>query len=186
MPSIDRAAILIVATDGFEQLELMTPEAEFLQRGAAVDIATLKGEPIRGWNEDEWGETVEADLAVSGARADDYDALVLPGGRLNPDLLREDETTIALVRAFHEQGRVIGAVCHAPWLLIEAGLARGREMTSYPSLRTDLTNAGARWVDREVVVDDRIVTSRGPKDLQAFVAGIAEEIERLGDNRSAA
>ena len=186
MPSIEQTAILIVAADGFEQLELMTPETELLQRGATVDIATLGGKPIRGWNETEWGEEVEADLAIDAARVEDYDAIVLPGGRLNPDLLRTDEAAVSLVRRFHEGGRVVAAVCHAPWLLIEAGLARGREMTSAPSIRTDLANAGARWVDREVVVSDRIVTSRGPSDLQAFVAAIVSEVQRLGSARPAA
>ncbi len=186
MPSIDRASILVMATHGFEQSELMTPEAELLQRGAAVDIASPDGGPIRGWNGDDWGEEVEADLAIRDVRVEDYDALVLPGGQINPDLLRTVGEAVALVRAFVERGRVVAAICHAPWLLIEAGVARGREMTSFPSIRTDVENAGATWVDREVVTSDGIITSRSPGDLPAFVAKIVEEVEEGRHERPAA
>ena len=185
MPPIDRAHVLILAADGFEQSELMTSEGELLQRGALVDIVTPGGQPIRGWNEDDWGEEVEADFAIRDVRAEDYDALVLPGGRINPDTLRTVSEAVALVRSFVEHDRVVAAICHAPWLLIEAGVARGREVTSFPSIRTDLLNAGASWVDREVVVSDRVVTSRSPADLQAFVAAIVAEIERDGAERAA-
>ena len=186
MPSIDRASILIMATHGFEQSELMTPEVELLQRGAAVDIASPDGEPIRGWNGDDWGEEVQADLAIRDVRVEDYDALVLPGGQINPDTLRTVNEAVALVRSFVERGRVVAAICHAPWLLIEAGVAKGREMTSYASIRTDVRNAGATWVDREVVVSNGIITSRSPDDLPAFVAKIVEEVEEGRHERPAA
>ena len=186
MTSIDRSSILIIATHGFEQLELMTPEAGLLERGAVVDIATPDGGPIRGWSEDQWGEEVEADLAIRDARVEDYDALVLPGGQMNPDTLRTVPEAVALVRAFVEGRRVVAAICHAPWLLIEAGVAQGREMTSFPSIRTDLVNAGAHWVDQEVAVAGRIVTSRSPSDLQAFVAAIVKALEHDGAERPAA
>ena len=186
MPRIDESRILIMATHGFEQSELMTPEAELLSRGAEVDVASLDGEPIRGWDEDHWGEQVQADLAVGDVRVEDYDALVLPGGQINPDVLRTNDEAVALVRAFVERGHVVAAVCHAPWLLIEAGVARGRRVTSFPSIRTDLRNAGADWVDEEAVVDGRVVTSRSPKDLQAFVAAIVETLERSDAARPAA
>ena len=186
MTSIDRATVLMMATHGFEQAELMTPEAELLQRGAVVDVASPDGEPIRGWDEDQWGEEVKADLAIRDVRVEDYDALVLPGGQINPDSLRLVDEAVALVRAFVERGRIVGAICHAPWLLIEAGVVQGREVTSYPSIRTDLLNAGARWVDREAVVSDRVVTSRSPADLQAFVAAIVHALEHDGAERPAA
>lgn len=177
MPKIDQSQILIMATHGFEQSELMTPEAELLQRGALVDVATPDGECIRGWNEDHWGEEVEADLAIRDARVEDYDALVLPGGQINPDKLRTVPEAVAFIRAFAESGKPVAAICHAPWLLVEAGLAQGRTMTSYRSIRTDVLNAGARWVDEEVVVSGNIITSRQPSDLQAFVRVIIRELE---------
>ena len=164
----------------------MTPEAELLQRGALVDIASPEGEAIRGWNEDQWGEEVKADLAIRDVKVEDYDALVLPGGQMNPDTLRTDPDAVALVRAFVERGRIVAAICHAPWLLIEAGVAKGREVTSFASIRTDLQNAGAIWVDRPAVVSDRIVTSRAPDDLPAFVEAIVEALARDGAERPAA
>ena len=186
MPRIDESRVLIMATDGFEQLELMTPEAALIERGAEVDIASPEGGPIRGWNQDRWGEEVEADLAIRDARVEDYDALVLPGGQINPDVLRTRDDAVSLVRAFVERGRVVGAICHAPWLLIEADVVRGREMTSFASIRTDLRNAGARVVDAPAVVSDRIVTSRGPDDLQAFVDAIVQVLEADDRRRPAA
>lgn len=186
MPSIERSRILIMASDGFEQSELMMPEGELLQRGATVHIATPDGKPIRGWNEDDWGEEIRADLAIRDVRVEDYDALVLPGGQINPDTLRMINEAVALVRSFVERGRVVGAICHAPWLLIEAGVVRGREVTSYPSIRTDLRNAGATWLDREAVVSANVVTSRSPADLVPFVAAIIEGVEAQQDRRSAA
>lgn len=177
MPKIDQARILVMATHGFEQSELMTPEAELLELGALVEIASPDGQPIRGWDEDHWGEEVEADLAIRDARVEDFDALVLPGGQINPDTLRTDEAAVAFIRAFAESGKPVAAICHAPWLLVEAGLAQGRTMTSFRSIRTDVINAGATWVDEEVVVSGNVITSRQPSDLHAFVRVIVREVE---------
>ena len=176
MPDIKQSRILIMASDGFEQSELLVPLQKLKEAGATVHVATPDNKPIKGWNEKDWGETVKADRAIDGISAADYDALVLPGGQINPDVLRLNETAVGLVREFASAGKVVAAICHAPWLLIEAGLAAGREMTSYQSIRTDVKNAGATWVDREVVVDDGIITSRSPEDLPAFVAKVIEEI----------
>jgi len=186
MPKITDAKILIIATHGFEQSELEVPRDQLRERGATVHVASPGGEDITGWDTDDWGRTVAHDVALEHVRMTDYDALVLPGGQINPDLLRLNSDAIRLIREFVEAGRPVAAVCHAPWLLIEAGVARGREMTSYPSIRTDLENAGARVVDREVVVSDGIVTSRNPGDLDAFVAGIVAQVEDDSRRRDAA
>jgi protease I len=176
MTDIKQSKILIMASDGFEQSELLVPLQKLKAAGATVHVATPDKKSIKGWNEKDWGETVQADLAISDVSAADYDALVLPGGQINPDVLRLDETAVGLVREFASSGKIVAAICHAPWLLVEAGLAAGREMTSYQSIKTDVKNAGATWVDKEVVVDDGIVTSRAPGDLPAFVAKIIEEV----------
>lgn len=186
MPKITDAKILILATHGFEQSELEVPRDQLRKRGATVHLATPGGEDIKGWDTDDWGRTATHDLALETVRMTDYDALVLPGGQINPDLLRVNPDAIRLIRDFVEAGRPVAAICHAPWLLIEAGVARGREMTSYSSIRTDLENAGTRVVDREVVVSDGIVTSRNPRDLDAFVAAIVEEVELGRTRRDAA
>lgn len=186
MTAIADSRILILATNGFEQAELEVPRTELSRRGATVHLATPDGEDIRGWNRTDWGDTVSADRKLSDVRAEDYDAVVLPGGQINPDLLRVNADAVALVRSFFETGRVVAAICHAPWLLIEAGIAEGRRLTSYPSVRTDLVNAGADWVDEPVVADNGVVTSRRPDDLEAFVGKIVEEIEEGRHRRAAA
>lgn len=164
--------ILIMATDGFEQSELEVPLERLEDAGADVDIASIEKGEITGWDKDDWGDDVEVDLRIADAKVDDYDALVLPGGQINPDLLRVEEKAIALIRDFASAGKPIAAICHAPWLLIEAGLAKGRRLTSYKSIRTDVTNAGADVVDEAVVVDGNIITSRCPDDLPDFCDAI--------------
>lgn len=177
MPNISKARILVVATHGFEQAELEYPVEKLRERGAEVIIASPDGKPIRGWDAQDWGATVPAGAAIGDMDPGGFDALVLPGGALNPDALRTKKEAVDLVRAFHEAGKPIAAICHGPWLLVEADLLRGRTATSYPSIRTDLRNAGAAWQDAEVVVDQGIITSRSPDDLPAFVAKIVEEVE---------
>lgn len=186
MPSINNAKILIMSANGFEQSELMVPRDKLKEAGATVHVATPDGQAIKGWHEKNWGDSVDADLKISDAKVEDYDALVLPGGQMNPDILRAQEDAVALVKKFGASGKVVAAVCHGPWLLIEAGLAKGREATSYHSIKTDMINAGAKWKDVEVIADQGIVTSRSPKDLDAFVAKIIEEIGEGRHDRRAA
>ncbi|WP_323769627.1 type 1 glutamine amidotransferase domain-containing protein [Antarctobacter sp.] len=186
MPNIADSKVLIISTDGFEQSELEFPRDQLRSKGAEVHVATLDGKSIKGWEGSDWGREAEAQLKIADADPTQYDALVIPGGQINPDLLRVEEPVIALVRAFAKQGKVIAAVCHAPWVLIEADIVAGREMTAYPSIRTDLKNAGARVVDQSVVADSGIVTSRNPDDLKDFVSKIVEEIEEGRHNQKAA
>lgn len=172
--------ILIMATDGFEQSELEVPLERLQDAGADVDIASLEMGDITGWDDDDWGDEIEVDLKIGDVKIDDYAALVLPGGQINPDLLRVDDAAVALIRDFAAAGKPVAAICHAPWLLIEAGLARGKRMTSYKSIRTDVANAGADFVDEAVVVDANIITSRCPDDLPAFCDAI---VAALADRR---
>ena len=168
--------ILIMATDGFEQSELEVPLARLREAGATVDVASLDTGEITGWDEDDWGDDVEVDLKIADVDIDDYDALVLPGGQMNPDLLRVEAAAIELIKGFDAANKPIAAICHAPWLLIEAGLAKGRCMTSYKSIRTDLANAGADVVEEAVVVDGNVITSRCPDDLDAFCDAIVSAV----------
>lgn len=177
MPNIKEAKILILATDGFEKSELFVPLEKLKAAGATVHVTSLEKRAIKSWDKKDWGETVDVDLTVADADVANYDALVLPGGQINPDLLRVEEDVVTFIRDFLKSGKTVAAICHAPWLLIEAGGVEGRQMTSYPSIKTDLINAGAHWKDAEVVVDNAIVTSRSPDDLDAFVSKIIEEVE---------
>ena len=186
MPKISDAKILILATDGFEQSELLRPRDDLKAAGAAVHVTSPKEGEIKGWDDGDWGQSVGVDLPLSQVNADDYDALVLPGGQINPDKLRTERDALDLIRRFDEQGKPIAAICHAPWLLIEAGLAdQSRTLTAYPSIRTDLRNAGATVVDQAVVRDANIITSRNPSDLDAFVGAIKEAVEMDKDELAA-
>lgn len=179
MPSIPNSRILIVATDGFEEWELFGPRQILQQRGAEVVLASLTRDPIQATVHDDPGKTIRPDITIEEANPDDFDALILPGGVRNPDHLRIHGNVIALVKAFAEEGKPIGAICHGPWLLVEADLLRGRKATSWPSIRTDLRNAGANVVDEAAVIDANIVTSRNPDDVEAFTNALIDLIEKL-------
>lgn len=170
--------IAIIATDGFEQSELTEPKKYLENEGAETHVIGLKSDSIRGWDgpAKDWGDKVSVDKAIADARPADYDALVLPGGQINPDVLRLNEDVVAFVREFAQSGKVVAAICHGPWTLIEADVVRGKRVTSWPSLKTDLRNAGAHWEDSEVVTDHGLITSRQPEDLPAFNKKIVEEM----------
>ncbi len=186
MANIKSAKILIMATDGYERSELRVPLEELTKRGADVKIASIKSGEIKSWDEKDWGDSVTVDLDVKQVKVDDFDALVLPGGQINPDVLRNNEDAVQLVREFVSSGKPVAAICHGPWLLIEADALRGRKATSYSSIRTDLRNAGAKWEDEAVVTDNGIITSRSPEDLAQFVDKIVEEVEEGLHQRRAA
>jgi protease I len=167
--------VAFLATDMVEQVELTEPWKAVEEAGGQPELLSLEEGEIQGFNHYDKADTFKVDRTVEEARADDYDALVIPGGVGNPDTLRGDENAVQLVRDFFEQGKPVGAICHGPWVLVEAGVVRGRKVTSWPTLQTDIRNAGGEWVDEEVVVDQRLVTSRKPDDLPAFNAKIVEE-----------
>ena len=177
MSRISDSRILIVATDGFEEWELFGPRQILQERGAEVVLASLSREPIQATVHDKPGKTITPDLAIDEANADDFDAVILPGGVRNPDQLRLHGDVIALIRLFAEQGKPVAAICHGPWLLVEADLVRDRTATSWPSIRTDLRNAGATVVDEAAVTDGNIVTSRNPDDVEAFTNALIDLIE---------
>jgi protease I len=167
--------VAFLFTEGAEQVEVTEPLKAVKDAGADVDIVSLEKGEVEMWNHFDKGEVINAEKAVSDADASDYDGLVLPGGVANPDQLRADEDAVKFVRDFFEQHKPVGVICHGPWTLVEADVVKGRKVTSWPSLKTDLRNAGADWVDEEVVVDNGLVTSRKPDDLKAFCAKIVEE-----------
>jgi protease I len=167
--------VAFLATDMVEQVELTEPWKAVQEAGATPELISLEEGEIQGFNHYDKADTFTVDKTVEEARADDYDALVIPGGVGNPDTMRADENAVELTRQFFEQGKPVGAICHGPWMLVEAGVVRGRTVTSWPSLQTDIRNAGGNWVDQEVVVDQGLVTSRKPDDLPAFNAKIVEE-----------
>lgn len=170
--------IAILSTNGFEQSELMQPLEKLREAGATVMVVSPNSGSIRGWSGEDWGDSVDVDLTLTQAlgRVDEFDALVLPGGVANPDSLRQNEDAIEFTRAFFKAGKPVSAICHGPQLLIECDVLQGREITSYKSIKTDLKNAGARWVDKEVVCDQALTTSRTPDDLPAFIDKTIEEI----------
>lgn len=186
MPKMSNAKILIMSTHGFEQSELEVPLSKLRDAGAEVHVAAPEAGEITGWDGGNWGDKVAVDLTLDQVNPADYNALVLPGGQINPDILRTKPDAVALVKEFVQTGKIVAAICHGPWMLVEAGVVDGREMTSYPSIKTDLINAGAKWEDSEVAISNGIITSRNPDDLEAFVAKIIEEVEEGRHERAAA
>jgi protease I len=178
MPKLSQAKVLIIATDGFEESELFGPLQILRDRGADVKLASPDLKPIQATVHDDPGKTIRPDMTLDDARAEDFDALILPGGVRNPDQLRTSKVAIDLIRAFDSAGKPVAAICHGPWLLIEADLLRGRTATSWPSIRTDLRNAGADVVDESAVTDANIVTSRNPDDVPAFTEAVIALIEQ--------
>ena len=176
MKSLQGKKVAILSENGFEEIELTSPKQALEEAGAIVEIVSPQRNTIKGWNHDHWSIEVKVDKNIEDANADDYDAIVLPGGVLNPDKLRTNKKAVEFAQHFLESGKAVAAICHGPQTLIETGLLQGRTMTSYPSLQTDLENAGADWVNREVVVDNGLVTSRKPDDLKAFNKKMIEEI----------
>lgn len=180
MPDIAVSKILIVATDGFEESELFGPREILIDRGADVKLASPEMKPIQATVHDDPGKTIRPDMLVEDARAEDFDALILPGGVRNPDALRTNEKAIALIRDFARSEKPVAAICHGPWLLVEADLVNGRTVTSWPSIRTDLRNAGGKVVDQPVAVDGNIITSRKPDDVEPFTNALIEALEKVG------
>ncbi len=167
--------VAIIVAEGFEQVEMTDPRQALQEAGAETEIVSPEEKKVQGWDEMDWGRKFKVDVPLAEASVDRYDALLLPGGVMNPDKLRLQPKAIELIRAFYDAGKPIAAICHGPWTLIDAGVAKGHRMTSYPSIRTDLINAGVNWVNEEVVVDDGIVTSRKPADIPAFNRKMIEE-----------
>jgi protease I len=174
-PSLSGKRVAILATDGVEQVELTEPRKALDAAGAHTTVVSPKSGSIKGWNHTNWGDPIKVDITLDKTSPDDYDALMLPGGVMNPDHLRMNENAVNFVRAFFEAGKPVAAICHGPWLLVEADVVRGRNVTSWPSLQTDLRNAGAHWTDSQVVTDHGLVTSRKPDDIPAFNRKMIEE-----------
>ncbi|PSB55850.1 protease [filamentous cyanobacterium CCP1] len=168
--------VAILATDGVEQVELIHPKQALEKAGAQAQVVSPKSDSIQGFNHHDKGDRIPVDVSLDRANPSDYDALVLPGGVFNPDELRTNKKALQFIKAFFDAGKPVAAICHGPWTLIEAGVVKGRTLTSWPSLQTDLKNAGATWVDQEVVVDSGLVTSRNPQDLPAFSDKLLEEV----------
>ena len=177
MPRITEAKIAILATDGFEQVELTEPLEKLRAAGATVEVISIKSGTIKGWDQDHWDKEIPVDRQLSEVRTTEFDALVLPGGQINPDKLRADPKVVSFVREFFNSKKPLAAICHAPWLLIEADVVRGRDITSFKSIKTDIVNAGGNWRDEAVVCHEALITSRNPDDLPAFIAKIIEEVE---------
>lgn len=184
MNNIKDLNIAILATNGFEHSELFIPKKKIEEAGGKATIVSLDSGSIKSWKDGNWGESVKVDKLVSEVKSSDFDGLVLPGGVINPDLLRDNESAVNFVKDFFmdKRQKPVAAICHGPWMLVEADVVRGRELTSYSSIKTDLINAGAKWTDEEVVVDKGLVTSRSPADMDAFIDKMLEEF-REGTHR---
>ncbi len=176
MATLTGKRVAILTEDGFEEVELTSPKKALEEAGARVDIVSPKQGKVKAWNHDHWSIELPVDISLDKADAGDYDALMIPGGVINPDQMRKNENCVAFAKQFLEAGKPLAAICHGPQLLIETGLLEGRKMTSYPSIKTDIENAGALWIDKEVITDNGLVTSRSPEDLPAFNKKMIEEI----------
>lgn len=176
MQDNNKKRVAILTENGFEEVELTSPKKAMENAGFKVDIVSSETGHVKAWDKDHWSITLPVDVNLSDAKPEDYDALMIPGGVLNPDKMRTQNDYVAFAKNFLESGKPVAAICHGPQLLIETGLLKGRKMTSYPSISTDLKNAGVEWVDQEVVVDEGLVTSRSPKDLEAFNKKLLEEV----------
>jgi protease I len=183
--SLKGKKIAILATDGFEQSELMQPRQALEEAGAHTEVISPNAGKIKGWDHKDWGESVKVDKTLDNVNAEEYDGLLLPGGVINPDRLRMDPKAVNFVQQFVTAGKTVGAICHGPWTLLEAGALKGKTVTSWPSLRTDLKNAGAHWVDKEVVTDGQFITSRKPDDIPAFNKAVIESLAQGPQKRAA-
>lgn len=172
---LENKRIAVLVTTGFEQVEFEEPVKALRDEGGEAVLVSPADGKVKAWKKDQWGDSFDVDLTLSEARAEDFDALLLPGGVMSPDHLRQNKQAVDFVRSFFEQHKPVASICHGPWMLVEADVVQGREVTSYPSLKTDLENAGASWVNEAVVVDEGLVTSRNPGDLEQFVAKMVEE-----------
>ncbi|WP_017258939.1 type 1 glutamine amidotransferase domain-containing protein [Pedobacter arcticus] len=177
MENLENKKIAILSDNGFEQSELLEPQKALLDAGATVHVVSAQSGKIKAWNKDNWGVEVNVDVDLANANPDEYDGLMVPGGVMNPDKMRADKNYVNFAKAFFEAGKPIAAICHGPQLLIETGALKGRKMTSYPSIKTDLINAGVSWEDSEVVADKGLVTSRSPKDIPVFNRKMIEEFK---------
>lgn len=176
MKDLKGKKVAILTENGFEEVELTSPKAALENAGAEVYIISPQAQKVKAWNKDHWSIELDVDVQVADANPEDYDGLLIPGGVINPDLMRKNEDCVAFAKSFLEAGKPLASICHGPQLLIETGLLEGRNMTSYPSIKTDIINAGANWIDKEVVTDNGLVTSRSPEDLDAFNKKMVEEI----------
>jgi protease I len=183
--SLNGKKIAILATDGFEQSELMQPRQALEEAGAHTEVISPNSGKIKGWDHKDWGESVKVDKTLDNVNAEEYDGLLLPGGVINPDHLRMDPRAVNFVKQFVSSGKTVGAICHGPWTLLEAGALKGKTVTSWPSLKTDLKNAGANWVDKEVVTDGQFITSRKPDDIPAFNKAVIESVAHGPEKRAA-
>ena len=178
MATLNGVKVAVLVTDGFEQDELQQPRKALDQAGAETKVVSPKDETVRGWKHTDWGATITVDERLNDVKPEQFDALLLPGGVMNPDKLRMDPEAVAFVKSFFDSGKPVAAICHGPWMVIEAGAARGRRIAAWPSVKTDLRNAGAEWVDQEAVVDGNLVSARKPDDIPAFNEAMIELFSR--------